>query len=63
MIFSKSFTVLMCLAGWAVSAPSARAATNCTSSQQAAVECFVAHAVATELTKPRYGMTLAEFEA
>ena len=63
MIFSKSLTVLMCLAAWAVSAPSARAATNCTSSQEAAVECFVANAVATDLTKPRYGMTLAEFES
>ena len=31
-------------------------------SQQAAVECFVANAVATNLTKPRYGMTLARFE-
>ncbi|MGC1969469.1 MAG: hypothetical protein WA673_23635 [Candidatus Acidiferrales bacterium] len=63
MTFSKSLIVLMCLAGCAVSAPSARAATNCTSSQQAAVECFVANAVATDLTKPRYGMTLAQFES
>jgi hypothetical protein len=63
MTFSKSLIVLMCLAGCAISAPAARAATNCTSSQQAAVECFVAHAVATDLTKPRYGMTLAEFES
>ena len=36
---------------------------NCKASQQAAVECFVADAVATNLTKPRYGMTLAEFES
>lgn len=63
MIFNKSLTVLTCLAAWAVSAPSARAATNCTSSQQAAVECFVANAVATDLTKPRYGMKLAQFES
>jgi hypothetical protein len=63
MIFNKSLTVLMCLAIWAVSAPSTRAATNCTSSRQAAVECFVANAVATDLTKPRYGMTLAQFES
>jgi hypothetical protein len=37
--------------------------TSCTASQQAAVECFVANAVATDLTKPRYGMTLAQFES
>jgi hypothetical protein len=37
--------------------------TNCTASQQAAVQCFVANAVATDLTQPRYGMTLAQFEA
>ena len=37
--------------------------TGCTSSQQAAIECFVANAVATKLTQPRYGMTLGQFEA
>jgi hypothetical protein len=63
MIFNKSLTVLMCFAGSAVTAFSASAATNCTSSQHAAVECFVANAVATDLTKPRYGMTLAQFES
>ena len=63
MTFSKSLIALMCLAGWAFSATCARAATNCTASQQAAVECFVANAVATDLTKPRYGMTLAQFES
>jgi hypothetical protein len=36
---------------------------NCTASQQAAVECFVANAVTTNLTKPRYGMTLVQFQA
>lgn len=62
MIFSKSLVVLVCLAGAAVSAlPTS--ANNCTSSQQAAIECFVANAVATDLTKPRYGMTLAQFES
>jgi hypothetical protein len=62
MFFSKSLVVLVCLAGVAVSAlpTSAR---NCTSSQQAAIECFVANAVATDLTKPRYGMTLEQFES
>jgi hypothetical protein len=62
MIFSKSLVVLVCLAGAAASAlPTS--ANNCTSSQQAAIECFVANAVATDLTKPRYGMTLQQFES
>ena len=47
----------------ASSTPAAPQPTNCTSSQQAAVQCFVANAVATDLTKPRYGMTLPQFEA
>jgi hypothetical protein len=53
----------VCLAGAAASALPTRAGTNCTASQQAAIECFVANAVATDLTKPRYGMTLAQFES
>ncbi len=36
--------------------------TNCTASANAAVECFVANAVTTKLTKPRYGMSLAQFK-
>lgn len=36
--------------------------TNCTASEDAAVQCFVANAVATGLTQPRYGMTLAQFQ-
>lgn len=44
------------------SAPAA-AQSNCTASQDAAVHCFVANAAATALSKPRYGMTLAQFEA
>lgn len=47
----------------ALSKPAAAQSTNCTASQQAAVQCFVANAVTTHLTKPRYGMTLAQFEA
>ncbi|MFZ0519708.1 MAG: hypothetical protein WAL95_01710 [Candidatus Acidiferrales bacterium] len=35
---------------------------NCTASQSAAVQCFVANAVSTGLTQPRYGMTLAQFQ-
>lgn len=54
------------LLGAVLVAPPARSqstATNCTASQQSAVRCFVANAVATDLTKPRYGMTLAEFQS
>ena len=35
---------------------------DCTASSDAAVQCFVANAVATGLTTPRYGMTLAQFQ-
>jgi hypothetical protein len=54
------------LIGAALAVPSAHSqttATNCTASQQAAVECFVANAVATDIAQPRYGMTLAQFES
>src|SRR5271167_238145 len=35
---------------------------SCTASSDAAVQCFVANAVTTGLTTPRYGMTLAQFQ-
>jgi hypothetical protein len=35
---------------------------TCTDSQAAAVQCFVANTVATGLTQPRYGITLAQFQ-
>jgi hypothetical protein len=60
------YLVVVFLLGAALVAPPAHSqpsATNCTASQQAAVECFVANAVTTDLTKPRYGMTLAQFES
>ena len=65
MQLSKLIVVLVfsLTATAALSQPVAAQSTNCTSSQQAAVQCFVANAVATDLTKPRYGMTLAQFEA
>jgi hypothetical protein len=65
MQLSKLIVVLVfsLTATSALSQPAAAQSTNCTSSQQAAVQCFVANAVATDLTKPRYGMTLAQFEA
>ena len=62
----RSFLVMLCLIGAALAgrpAYSQTASTDCAASQQAAVHCFVANAVATDLTKPRYGMTLAQFES
>jgi hypothetical protein len=52
----------ICLGAAASATPSARAQ-SCTASQAAAVQCFVANAVTTKITTPRYGMTLAQFEA
>jgi hypothetical protein len=46
----------------ALAAPSMYAQ-NCTASKHAAIECFVANAVTTKITSPRYGMTLPEFKA
>jgi hypothetical protein len=60
IIFATLFSVM---AVAAVSKAAAAQSTNCTASQQAAVQCFVANAVTTKLTQPRYGMTLAQFEA
>jgi hypothetical protein len=40
----------------------AQAGTNCSETRAAAVQCFVANAVATKLAAPRYGMTLEQFE-
>jgi hypothetical protein len=59
----KLFLAVVLLFGAALTARPALSQTNCTASQQAAVECFVANAVTTSLTKPRYGMTLAQFES
>jgi hypothetical protein len=52
----------ICLGAAASVAPSVRAQ-SCTASQAAAVQCFVANAVTTKITTPRYGMTLSQFEA
>jgi len=62
MRLSKLYFVGVCgMIGVAVAHPAA-AQTNCTASANAAVECFVANAVATKMTKPRYGMNLAQFK-
>ncbi|HEX2775865.1 MAG TPA: hypothetical protein VHN10_04415 [Candidatus Acidoferrales bacterium] len=59
----KNIALLGICLGAAVSAtPSARAQ-SCTASQAAAVQCFVANAVTTKITSPRYGMTLPQFES
>lgn len=45
--------------------PQARAQStppSCTTSSDAALQCFVANAVTTGLTQPRHGMTLAQFQ-
>ena len=54
------FGIFLGVAGFA--APSVYAQ-NCTASKHAAIECFVANAVTTKITEPRYGMTLPEFKA
>ena len=62
----KSLFVGLFLLGATLAAPRAcsqTTPTNCTASQQAAVECFVANAVATNLAQPRQGTTLPQFEA
>jgi hypothetical protein len=66
MNICKSLFVGVFLLGAAFAASRAHGQTkptNCTASQQAAVECFVANAVTTNLAEPRHGMTLAQFES
>jgi hypothetical protein len=58
----RSVLLGVCLGAAACAAP-AMNAQNCTASKQAAIECFVANAVTTKITEPRYGMTLPEFKA
>lgn len=43
--------------------PAAHAQQNCEASQNAAVNCFVAYAVQTDLTSLRYGMNMTQFKA
>jgi len=65
--FVPRFTlIIVALAFAAALPPEVRAQTpppSCTTSSDAAVQCFVANAVTTGLTQPRYGMTLAQFQA
>jgi hypothetical protein len=65
MTFRHFAIVGVCLSAAAagmLAAPSARAQ-QCTSTQDAAVECFVSNAVKTNLTSLRYGMSMAQFKA
>lgn len=63
MSFRKPMLLAVCLAFGAALAHPALAQSNCTASQAAAVQCFVSNAVTTKMTAPRYGMTLAQFQA
>jgi hypothetical protein len=66
MNIRKSLFVGVFLLSTMLGAPRAHSQTtptNCKASQQAAVECFVANAVATNLAEPRQGMTLPQFES
>ena len=51
----------VCLGAGTSVAPSLHAQ-DCAASPAAAVRCFVANAVTAKMTKPRYGMTLTQFE-
>ena len=67
VLVARTTVLILALAFAAVSPPRTHAQTtappNCTASSDAAVQCFVANAVTTGLTQPRYGMTLAQFQA
>ncbi len=58
----RSASILVVLAA-ALSSPAlAQKPASCTDTQNDAIQCFVYNAVATKITQPRYGMTLAQFE-
>jgi hypothetical protein len=59
----RKFAFLGMFLGTALCAAPAMSAQNCTASKDAAIQCFVANAVATKITEPRYGMTLPQFQA
>ncbi len=62
---SRFFTALfvVCVLSFVFSnSASAQKPADCTASQTTAIECFVYNAVATNITQPRYGMSLAQFE-
>jgi hypothetical protein len=63
MRIRKLLIVGVCLAAGAAIAAPAAYSQACTSSQDAAVECFVGNAVRTNLTSLRYGMTMSQFKS
>jgi hypothetical protein len=63
MTIRTLFLACLLSAAAAFAAQPAQAQGNCTSSTSAAIQCFVANAVATKLTQPHFGMTLAQYEA
>jgi hypothetical protein len=63
MRVQKCVLLGMLLGAAAVCAAPAAFAQNCASSKNAAIQCFVANAVTTKITAPRYGMTLPQFQA
>jgi hypothetical protein len=65
MFLSKPFFLSILLATLVLSSSAVAQSTpsNCSASQAAAVQCFVANAVTTNMTPLRHGMTLPQFEA
>jgi hypothetical protein len=60
----KLLVAVVCLTSSIALAPTAtEGQSNCNSTQDAAVQCFVASAVKTNLTALRYGMTLSQFQS
>jgi hypothetical protein len=57
------FAMLGVCLGVAAMAATSSVAQSCTSSQDAAVQCFVGNAVKTNLSSLRYGMTMTQFKA
>ena len=58
----RLIAVVVCLAALEF-IPAISTFAQCTSSQDAAVDCFVNNAVRTGLTSPRYGMNISQFRA
>jgi len=63
MSFRKWTWAVVCLAAVMVKPMAVQAQSGCTSSQNAAVECFVANAIKTNLLTVQFGMTTAQFKA
>jgi hypothetical protein len=63
MILNKWTLAGVCLLVSFLAAGSTTGAQQCTSSQNAAVECFAADAVKTDLLTVHYGMTMAQYKA